>query len=66
MTSVFRILGLHQSLYSGRLHFSTKGKVLTVERDGKLDALVRKGGWSETLCTLGVCIHTVLRAQSLR
>lgn len=63
---VFRSLSLHQSLYAGGLQASIEGRVSTVGRDGKPDDFVRMGGWSESLCTLGICIHTVLGAQSLR
>lgn len=66
LISVFRNLSFHHFLYTDRLQASTEDRVSAIGKDGKLDVFVRKGGCSESLCTLGICIHTVLRAQSLR
>lgn len=58
MTSVFRSLSLHQSLYCVGVSPLLEGRVSTVGGDGNPGALVRKGKWSKTLHLRGLYSHS--------
>lgn len=58
MTSIFRSLSLHQSLYCVGVSPLLEGRVSTVGRDGSPDALVRKGEWSKPLPLKGLYSHS--------